>query len=260
MGGLTGPGRSLYPTLGSALAAEGRAAMAVQYRKPGDLSRCLLDVCAAADLALRNGAQRFVILGHSFGGAVAIQAAGTFPAATAGVITYATQSAGCEEAGRMGAVPLLLLHGERDSILGPENSMMVQALAGHGDVRTFPDTDHLLSRGRRRDRGTSPSTGSGVDSMNTPPAEFDSRRELGVDQFLHPGLDSPKSSRRITQGPRRAIASSRVRAWDPAGAWPRNDGSVRFRGHGRGSSRKRSEHMFACRDRNHRIGCATMTP
>ena len=144
MGGLTGPGRSLYPTLGSALAAQGRAAMAVQYRKPGDLSRCLLDVCAAADLALRNGAQRFVILGHSFGGAVAVQAAGTFPAATAGVITYATQSAGCEEASQMGAVPLLLLHGERDSILGPENSMMVQALAGHGDVRTFPDADHLL--------------------------------------------------------------------------------------------------------------------
>ena len=45
----------------------------------------------------------------------------------------------------MGSVPLLLLHGERDSILGPENSMMVQALAGHGEVRTFPDADHLLA-------------------------------------------------------------------------------------------------------------------
>lgn len=144
MGGLTGPGRSLYPTLGTALARQGRAAMAIDYRTPGDLGRCLLDVCAAADLAMRNGAERFVLLGHSFGGAVAIQAAGTFPGATAGVITYATQSAGCEEAGRMGDAPLLLLHGERDSILGPENSLMVQALAGHGDVRTFPDADHLL--------------------------------------------------------------------------------------------------------------------
>lgn len=145
MGGLTGPGHSLYPTLGKQLADEGRAAMAIDYRKPGDLARCLLDVCAATDLAVRNGAERFVILGHSFGGAVAIQAAGTFPGATAGVITYATQSGGCEEAARMGNVPLLLLHGERDSILGPENSMMVQALAGHGEVRTFPDADHLLA-------------------------------------------------------------------------------------------------------------------
>ena len=145
MGGMTGPGRALYVTLGKALAAEGRAAMAVGYRKPGDLGRCLLDMCAAADLAMRNGGERFVLLGHSFGGAVAVQAAGTFPAVAAGVITYATQSAGCEEAARMGSVPLLLLHGERDSILGPENSMMVQSLAGHGEVHTFPETDHLMA-------------------------------------------------------------------------------------------------------------------
>ena len=79
MGGLTGPGRALYPTLGKQLAADGRAGMIVGYRKPGDLSRCLLDVCAATDLALRNGAERFALLGHSFGGAVAVQGAGTFP-------------------------------------------------------------------------------------------------------------------------------------------------------------------------------------
>ena len=145
MGGMTGPGRSLYVHLGRRLAAEGRAGMIVDYRKPGDLARCLLDVCATTDLALRNGAERFALLGHSFGGAVAIQGAGTFPGHAVGVVTFATQSAGCEEAGRMGPVPLLLLHGERDAILGPENSMMVQALAGHGDVRTFPDTDHLMA-------------------------------------------------------------------------------------------------------------------
>ena len=145
MGGMLGPGRSLYLELGLELAAEGRAAMAIGYRKPGDLTRSLLDTCAAADLALRNGAERFAILGHSFGGAVAIQAASTFAAHTAGVITYATQSAGCEEAARIGDTPLLLLHGERDSILGPENSMMVRTLAGTGEVRVFPDTDHLLA-------------------------------------------------------------------------------------------------------------------
>ncbi|MEO0495498.1 MAG: dienelactone hydrolase family protein [Actinomycetota bacterium] len=145
MGGVTGPGRALYVELAKDLAREGRAAMAVDYRKAGDLARSLLDTCAAVDLAMRNGAERFVVLGHSFGGAVAVQAAGTFPSLTAGVITYATQSGGCEEAARMGDTPLLLLHGEQDSILGPENSMMVQALAGHGEVRTFPGTDHLMA-------------------------------------------------------------------------------------------------------------------
>ena len=120
--------------------------MAVNYRKAGDLSLSLLDTCAAVDLAMRNGTERFVVLGHSFGGAVAVQAAGTFPHLVARVITYATQSGGCEEVTRIGDTPLLLLHGEHDSILGPENSMMVQALAGHGDVRTFPKTDHLMSK------------------------------------------------------------------------------------------------------------------
>ncbi|MAJ88836.1 MAG: hypothetical protein CL416_04450 [Acidimicrobiaceae bacterium] len=111
----------------------------------GDLSRSLLDTCAAVDLAIRNGAERFVVLGHSFGGTVAVQAAGTFPHLVTGVITYATQSGGCEKATRMGETPLLLLHGKHDSILGPENSVMVQALAGHSDVRTFPNTDYLTS-------------------------------------------------------------------------------------------------------------------
>lgn len=144
-GGVLGPGRSLYLELGKELAERGRAAMAVDYRRPGDLRRCVLDVCAAADLALRNGAERYVILGHSFGGAVAIQSAAVFPSATAGVITYATQSAGCEEASAMGDVPLLLVHGSADSILGPENSEMVRTLTGHGDVEIIPGADHLLS-------------------------------------------------------------------------------------------------------------------
>ena len=118
-----------------------------ELRTISALADAVDDVCAAAaHLRARHGPDfRVILVGFSFGGAVAIQAAGTFPSQTAGVITYATQSGGCEEAGRMGSVPLLLLHGERDSILGPENSMMVQALAGHGEVRTFPDTDHLMS-------------------------------------------------------------------------------------------------------------------
>ena len=127
-----------------AMAAEGRAAMAVDYRRPGDIDRCLLDTTAAADLGARNGAERFCLLGHSFGGAVAIQAAVAMPGHVAGVITYSTQSAGCEGASQLDSVPLMLIHGERDSILGPENSRMVQMIAGHGDIRTFPGADHLL--------------------------------------------------------------------------------------------------------------------
>lgn len=145
-GGVLGPGRALYLELGRSLAASGRAAMAVDYRRPGDLDRCVLDTAAAADLAVRNGAERFCLLGHSFGGAVVIQTAVALPDHIAGIITYSTQSAGCEDASQIGDTPLLLVHGERDSIIGPENSRMVQMLAGHGDVRTYPGADHLLAQ------------------------------------------------------------------------------------------------------------------
>ena len=54
--------------------AQGIGTVRVGYRKPNDLSRCVHDVAAAADLASRSGGRRFVTIGHSFGGAVAIQA------------------------------------------------------------------------------------------------------------------------------------------------------------------------------------------
>jgi hypothetical protein len=115
-GGVLGPGHALYLELGRSMAGRGRAAMAVDYRRPGDIDRCLLDVAAAADLAIRHGAERFCMLGHSFGGAVAIQAAATLPDHTAGIITYSTQSAGCEDASQ----------------------------GRPGEVQTFPGADHLL--------------------------------------------------------------------------------------------------------------------
>ena len=71
MGSLLGPAEGLYHDLGVALAARGIGTVRVGYRKPNDLPRCVHDVAAAADLAGRRGARRFVVMGHSFGGAVA---------------------------------------------------------------------------------------------------------------------------------------------------------------------------------------------
>lgn len=145
MGGLLGPAGSTYAVLGERLWTEhGIATVRVGYRKPNHLPRCVHDVAAAADLASRHGARRFVVLGHSFGGAVAIQAGIVLGEHCAGVVTLATQSAGCEEAALLRA-PLLLVHGTHDSILPPETSSVVQALAGHGEVVILDGEDHLLS-------------------------------------------------------------------------------------------------------------------
>src|SRR3546814_6375170 len=86
------------------------------WRRPNDLDLCTLDMLAAADLAARAGATRFVTGGHSFGGAIAVRAGMAMGDWTRGVLTFATQSAGCEEAGGLLA-PLLAFHGTRDELL-----------------------------------------------------------------------------------------------------------------------------------------------
>ncbi|MGQ0803366.1 MAG: alpha/beta hydrolase [Actinomycetota bacterium] len=145
MGGMLGPAGGLYHDLGTRFAKDGIATIRVGYRQPNDLRTCVHDLVAAAELAARHGGKRFVTVGHSFGGAVAIRAAIVLGDDCAGVVTLSTQSAGCEDAGRLGSTPLLLLHGERDELLPPETSHMVQALAGTGEVVILPGTGHLLA-------------------------------------------------------------------------------------------------------------------
>ena len=144
MGGLLGPAGGLYHALGEIFAAEGIGTIRVGYRRPNDLAACVLDVAAATDLAHRNGGRRFVLVGHSFGGAVAVNAGIVLRAMTAGVVTLSTQSAGCETASALRR-PLLLLHGDRDELLPVMASQAVQALAGTGELEVLPGAGHLLT-------------------------------------------------------------------------------------------------------------------
>ena len=144
MGGLLGPANGLYHHLGTTLADAGHATLRVSYRRPNDLDACVLDTLAAAELAARSGAERFVVVGHSFGGAVAIQAAVLLRDACMGVATLATQSAGCEEGENLaGRVPVLHMHGDNDPILPHFASQMVQMLTG-GELEILPGAGHLL--------------------------------------------------------------------------------------------------------------------
>jgi len=146
MGGLLGPANGLYHDLGTQFAEAGIGTMRVGYRKPNDLVRCVHDLAAAGDLASRAGAHRFVTVGHSFGGAVAVQAGMVLGSYCRGIVTLATQSAGCEDAGALAEdVPVLLLHGDRDEILPPDTSMVVRMLIGHGEVEILPGTGHLMT-------------------------------------------------------------------------------------------------------------------
>ena len=147
MGGLLGPGDAMYHRLGVEWAARGVPVLRVSYRKPNDIDACCVDVAAAAQLAIGGaGADKVVLMGHSFGGAVAVRVGVGLRDMVAGVATFATQSAGCEVAGGLHGLPFLLFHGERDEILPIEASEMVTMIAGWGEVVRLPGDGHLLAK------------------------------------------------------------------------------------------------------------------
>lgn len=148
MGGLLGAG-GLYHELGVALADQGIGVLRVGYRRPNDIDMCTHDLLAAMELAARHGARRFVTVGHSFGGAIAIRAAARLTdQAAPGVVTLATQSAGCEPAEDLANRQLLFIHGDNDTILPHQSSEMVRFLAGAGELMIIPGGDHLLAGAR----------------------------------------------------------------------------------------------------------------
>ncbi|HJR26700.1 MAG TPA: alpha/beta hydrolase [Acidimicrobiales bacterium] len=147
MGGLLGPADGFYQWLGEELAAPGSGigVLRVSWRRPNDIPVCTLDLLAVADLAARTGAVAFVTGGHSFGGAIAVRAAMALGDWARGVVTFASQSAGCEEAAGLTA-PLLAFHGDRDEILPLFSSQAVCELAGgETELVVCEGTGHLLT-------------------------------------------------------------------------------------------------------------------
>lgn len=151
LGGLLGPADGLYQDLGETLANTGIGTMRVSYRRPNNLELCIEDAKAAAALAVGQGALNVITMGHSFGGAVAIQAGAAALRSSsmpniAGVVTLATQAAGCEVADQLNEVPVLLVHGTNDQLLPHQASQLVQSLCG-GRVVLMDGADHLLKPG-----------------------------------------------------------------------------------------------------------------
>lgn len=144
MGGLLGPANGLYQFLGDTLGEHGIATLRVSYRRPNDLDACVLDAGAAAEMAAGEGATSVVVMGHSFGGAVAVNVAAHLGGLAVGVVTLSTQSAGCEIAPMIADRELLLVHGGRDEILPVWASEVVKEMAGTGELIVYPPAGHLL--------------------------------------------------------------------------------------------------------------------
>ncbi len=128
-GGFTSPASGLYPRLCKELAAEGTASLRVGYRDPVNLSESVLDVLAGIGYLAGEGIERLALIGHSFGGAVVLQA-GTATDAVRSVITLATQTYGAEVVDELPReCALLLIHGKDDTTLPPACSELIYTLA-----------------------------------------------------------------------------------------------------------------------------------
>jgi pimeloyl-ACP methyl ester carboxylesterase len=144
-GGFDTPARGLYPRLARSLQGEGIASLRVQFRHPTLLREAVHDVMAGAEFLRRHGADDLGLVGHSFGGAVAAQAAGLMHDVHS-LVLLATQSYGAAAIAHLGPrCPVLLIHGAADEVLPPSCSESVFALARHPKkLEILPEAGHLL--------------------------------------------------------------------------------------------------------------------
>jgi uncharacterized protein len=128
-GGFDGPAEALYPTLAADLNAIGIGALRLDFRIhrfPGPIEDGVLDVCAGIDELARRGVARVGLLGHSFGGAVVIEAAARdLERRVASVATLSTQTAGALRVDELAPRPVLFVHGLEDTRLPPSCSEML---------------------------------------------------------------------------------------------------------------------------------------
>ncbi|MDQ3837408.1 MAG: dienelactone hydrolase family protein [Thermoproteota archaeon] len=119
-GGWGTPAGGLYPKLCGSLVRIGIDGLRVRYRHPTDLSESVFDTLAGiAFLKEEHRIKSIGLVGHSFGGAVIIQAAIATPNIVTAIVTLATQSYGASEAiSKLNQrTSKLLIHGNEDKVL-----------------------------------------------------------------------------------------------------------------------------------------------
>jgi pimeloyl-ACP methyl ester carboxylesterase len=130
IGGWHSPARALYMRAISALLGDGMSSLQVLYRHPGDLWECARDVAGAIEFIQKEGVTAAALIGHSFGGAVVIQAAAQSDVVRT-VVALSSQSYGAvAPASRLApSCSILLVHGMEDEVLPPTCSRQIYQAA-----------------------------------------------------------------------------------------------------------------------------------
>jgi pimeloyl-ACP methyl ester carboxylesterase len=156
-GGLDGPADRIYPRLAEALRNQRISTLRLHYRHPGEFEESVLDVLGALSFLKGIGAERVVLVGHSFGGAVVIRAGVLAPIVT-GVVAMSSQLHGASDVAQLSPRPLLLVHGMDDQVLEATASetifawaeepkrLVLYADAGHSLVQCQAELYDLLTQ------------------------------------------------------------------------------------------------------------------
>jgi alpha/beta superfamily hydrolase len=123
------PANHLYSRIATDLAKEGIASLHVSYRFSTILEEATLDLLAGCVFLRTQGIDQFAVVGYSFGGAVALEAAIACDRITR-LITLATQSCGRRSPQQLNPhCSLLLIHGAADRSIPHRTSEFIYSAA-----------------------------------------------------------------------------------------------------------------------------------
>ena len=144
LGGFDGPSFGIFASLSRELVSEGINSLRLNYRFPGDFDQCVLDVLVGIRFLEQRGIEKAALVGHSFGGAVAIMA-GTMSNRVKTVVGLSSQTAGAQRANELSPIPLLLIHGDRDQNLPARCSQDIYNWAGEPkELVIYEGSGHFL--------------------------------------------------------------------------------------------------------------------
>ena len=149
-GGMGGPAGGLYERLAGRLGAENISSLQLDYRRPGRLIDCVLDVLLGIGFLRQRGQNRVTLVGHSFGGSVVINAGVSSPSVVA-VAALSTQMLGADDIAELSPKPVLLMHGTSDEVLSDVCSRELYELAEQPkELVLYPGCGHGLDECREK--------------------------------------------------------------------------------------------------------------
>lgn len=143
-GGYAGPAGGIYAKLAEDFTMQGITSLRLNYRYPGDYAESVKDVFAGLVFLKSKECASIVLVGHSFGGAVAITA-GSIGEHVVAVVALSSQTYGAQGVRFVSPRPLLIAHGLTDTRLPPACAHQIYQWAQEPkELVLYPETEHGL--------------------------------------------------------------------------------------------------------------------